>query len=98
MQIHIYQMSNHVFLSRNQSRHDKKFREIQYLDLDLDSADTSSVTGGSALVKKLSENVTSPSTATEYKTVDFLKTEAFNRTRIEVEEERHRLCMAESAL
>lgn len=91
-------MSNHVFQSRNQSRHDKKFREIQYLDLDLDSTDTSSVTGGSALVKKSSENVPSPSTATEYKTVDFLKTEAFNRTRIEVEEERHRLCMAESAL
>lgn len=71
----------------------KKFSEIQYLDLDLDSGDTSV----SGLVKKSSESVHAPATATVYKTVDFIKTEAFNRTRIEVEEERSRLCMAESA-
>ena len=89
----------------SRGRHERKSQhEIQYLDLDLDSIDNaigiSSASGSSGgLVKKSSENVHTPSTATVYKTVDFLKTEAFNRTRIEIEEERSRLCMAaESSL
>ena len=91
--------------SRSRGRPEKKSQhEIQYLDLDLDSIDTASSVSkagvpNGGLVKKSSENVHTPATATVYKTVDFLKTEAFNRTRIEIEEERNRLCMAaESSL
>lgn len=88
--------------SHRKTNTSKKFSEIQYLDLDLESSNKTSnsyTAGVGGLVKKSSENVHTPSTATVYKTVDFLKTEAFNRTRIEIEEERNRLCMAaESAL
>lgn len=86
-QVHFFQIN-----SRNRKNERmKKFSEIQYLDLDLDSGDNSSTPG---LVKKSSENIHAPATATVYKTVDFIKTEAFNRTRIEIEEQRSRLCMA----
>uniref|UniRef100_A0A1B6D503 PH domain-containing protein n=1 Tax=Clastoptera arizonana TaxID=38151 RepID=A0A1B6D503_9HEMI len=61
----------------------KRFDEIHYLDLDLDSSEACSA------------HPTTPPTPmpmtpspTVYKTVDFLKTEAFNRTRQLVEEER----------
>lgn len=113
-EVHFYQLDNHTFHTRN--RHfgsSKRFDEIQYLDLDLDSSTdcaaaniTSNVyseSGNSSfplsgaiggLVKKSSENLPTPSTATVYKTVDFLKTDAFNRTRIDIEEERSRLCLA----
>lgn len=52
------------------------------MDLDLES-DVGTATSGSTQ--------TAVPTTTVYKTVDFLKTEAFNRTRQEVEEERNKL-------
>ncbi|XP_014262242.1 GRB2-associated-binding protein 1 [Cimex lectularius] len=52
-----------------------KQKEIQYLDLDLDTLDSTNPS-------------TSESSNTVYKEVDFVKTEAFNRTRQRVEEER----------
>ena len=52
---------------------------LQYLDLDLEA--TESFTSPALPATQ------SPS-STVYKTVDFLKTEAFNRTRQRVEEER----------
>ncbi|XP_011880032.1 PREDICTED: protein daughter of sevenless isoform X2 [Vollenhovia emeryi] len=58
---------------------------LQYLDLDLEATDFTSSTLPSAQ--------TLPNT-TVYKTVDFVKTEAFNRTRQRVEEER-KLCTDE---
>ncbi|XP_050452790.1 GRB2-associated-binding protein 2 [Cataglyphis hispanica] len=61
---------------------------LQYLDLDLEATESfSSSTLPSAQ---------SPPNTTVYKTVDFLKTEAFNRTRQRVEEER-KLCSDELA-
>ena len=97
-QIQFYQINNHTYHTRTRSSKkdkSKKFNEIQYLDLDLDSSDNANASG---LVNKSSKNIDSPATATVYKTVDFVKTIAFNRTRIEIEEERNRLCMsAESA-
>ncbi|XP_015593344.1 GRB2-associated-binding protein 2 [Cephus cinctus] len=53
---------------------------LQYLDLDLEA--TESFASSSLPVAQ------SPPNTTVYKTVDFLKTEAFNRTRQRVEEER----------
>lgn len=89
----VYQINSSAFHpGSHRKESSKKFSEIQYLDLDLESTDSNQ--SGPGLVKKSSENVHTPSTATVYKTVDFLKTEAFNRTRIEIEEERSRLCMA----
>lgn len=89
----LYQINSSAFHpGSHRKESSKKFSEIQYLDLDLESTDSNQ--SGPGLVKKSSENVHTPSTATVYKTVDFLKTEAFNRTRIEIEEERSRLCMA----
>ncbi|NP_001135927.1 daughter of sevenless-like [Nasonia vitripennis] len=58
----------------------RKFVDIQYLDLDLGTSDNSSALTGPP--------AQSPPSSTVYKTVDFLKTEAFNRTRQRVEEER----------
>lgn len=60
------------FHSRNSTKH----IEIQYLDLDLDSSDSGNPS--SAEITR----------STVYKEVDFVKTEAFNRTRQKVEEER----------
>lgn len=56
---------------------------IQYLDLDLDS----DAAGGAPGPLTTPPANACPS-ATPYKTIDFLKTEAFNRTREEVEEKR----------
>ncbi|KAK9502972.1 hypothetical protein O3M35_011643 [Rhynocoris fuscipes] len=52
--------------------------EIQYLDLDLDANDNTSSPASTS----------GETTGTVYKEVDFVKTEAFNRTRQKVEEER----------
>lgn len=93
LQVQVHQINNSSFHpSINRRKSSRKFGEVQYLDLDLESVD--STVSGPGLVKKSSENLHTPSTATVYKTVDFLKTEAFNRTRMEIEEERSRLCMA----
>ncbi|XP_046624202.1 GRB2-associated-binding protein 2 isoform X1 [Neodiprion virginianus] len=62
----------------------RSFEVLQYLDLDLQ---------GSFVSSPLPPAQSPPST-TVYKTVDFLKTEAFNRTRQLVEEERAQ-CTAE---
>lgn len=59
-------------------------QEIQYLDLDLESD-----TGGSVSTLHLPKSPEGAApTGTVYKTVDFVKTEAFNRTRQHVEERR----------
>lgn len=58
------------------SRGNSKNIEIQYLDLDLDSSDSGNPSS------------TEITRSTVYKEVDFVKTEAFNRTRQKVEEER----------
>lgn len=78
--IYFYEANNRFVPSHKDDK--KKFSEIEYLDLDLDS-DVKTPTGGCT-------QPAVPST-TVYKTVDFLKTEAFNRTRQEVEEERNKL-------
>nr|CAD7568582.1 unnamed protein product [Timema californicum] len=79
-EIYFYQNNNMQFIPA----HNKTFEGIQYLDLDLECATASgsanNTTTTSATVQSL--------TTTVYKTVDFIKTEAFNRTRQEVEEGR----------
>ena len=62
-----------------------RFQELQYLDLDLE-CDTGSSATSTAQSHKSPERV--QPTGTVYKTVDFVKTVAFNRTRQEVEEVR----------
>lgn len=62
-----------------------RFQELQYLDLDLD-CDTGSSAVSTVQTQKSPERV--QPTGTVYKTVDFVKTVAFNRTRQEVEEVR----------
>lgn len=57
-----------------------KNKEIQYLDLDLDSTPEN----GNHSTASNSE-----SSLTVYKEVDFVKTEAFNRTKQKVEQERN---------
>ena len=57
--------------------------QVQYLDLDLPDSD-----------EKISEKKKKPeeeSSHTVYKTVDFIKTEAFNRTRQKVEEYKYNI-------
>ncbi|EEB09988.1 GRB2-associated-binding protein, putative [Pediculus humanus corporis] len=76
--IYYFESSNNRYIPAG-----KKFTEIQYIDLDLDSDVNNTNTTNAAQ--------TAEPTATVYKTVDFLKTEAFNRTRQEVEEERNKL-------
>jgi GRB2-associated-binding protein 1 len=63
-----------------------RFQELQYLDLDLESCDAGSSAASTAQTLKSPERV--QPTSTVYKTVDFVKTVAFNRTRQEVEEVR----------
>ncbi|PSN37264.1 hypothetical protein C0J52_17319 [Blattella germanica] len=67
-----------------------RFEEIQYLDLDLDC---DAANGGASASPKSPER--SQPTSTVYKTVDFVKTEAFNRTRQEVEKDRKQCTAAE---
>jgi hypothetical protein len=69
-----------------------RFQEVKYLDLDLEW-DAASVTSSTTQIPKSPERV--QSTSTVYKTVDFVKTEAFNRTRQEVEEERKQCSAAD---
>ena len=57
--------------------------EIQYLDLDLES-------DSSLQSPKSPERVQHQASSTVYKTVDFIKTDAFNRTRLTVEECRYK--------
>ena len=62
----------------------RPFHEVQYLDLDLgDAADA-----GSPRSPAKTPLGREASTGTVYKTVDFVKTEAFNKTRQSVELER----------
>lgn len=65
----------------------KDFDKLQYLDLDLDS----DVYSGNVASVQLPK---SPEALTVYKTVDFVKTEAFKRTRQCVEAQRKQ-CSAE---
>ncbi|KAJ4451076.1 hypothetical protein ANN_02514 [Periplaneta americana] len=69
-----------------------RFEDLQYLDLDLE-CDAASGTTATTQIPKSPER-TQP-TSTVYKTVDFVKTEAFNRTRQEVEEVRKQCTAAE---
>ncbi|XP_066998791.1 protein daughter of sevenless isoform X2 [Anabrus simplex] len=80
-QIYYYPQDNHRFIP---ATHGKRLQEIQYLDLDLESDAGGSV--APTQTPKSPERVST--TGTVYKTVDFVKTEAFNRTRQRVEEER----------
>ena len=75
LQIYFYQ-DNDTFIPAS----NRRLLVLQYLDLDLE---TSENFNSSTLPPPQS-----PLASTVYKTVDFLKTEAFNRTRQRVEEER----------
>lgn len=57
-------------------------QQVQYLDLDLP---------GSQTVERKVDKVGEVVPATVYKTVDFIKTEAFNRTRQKVEEYKYNI-------
>ncbi|KAJ8674765.1 hypothetical protein QAD02_010551 [Eretmocerus hayati] len=73
-EIFLYQDSEALLPSPNQ-----RLLVLQYLDLDLETSES--------LTNQVLQQQQSPMT-TVYKTVDFVKTEAFNRTRQKVEEER----------
>lgn len=75
----IYYYQDHNTFIPASTRH---LPALQYLDLDLGGTDNFAT---AALPP-----AQSPPNSTVYKTVDFLKTEAFNRTRQRVEEERKR--------
>jgi len=64
--------------------HDMRDQAVQYLDLDLPITDTS--IGDVERIQNRNNDV-----STVYKTVDFLKTEAFNRTRQKVEEYKYNI-------
>lgn len=74
-EIYYYQDHNAFIPASN-----RRLVVLQYLDLDLEAKESFS---SSTL-----PTIQSPPNNTVYKTVDFLKTEAFNRTRQRVEEER----------
>ncbi|XP_017784665.1 PREDICTED: GRB2-associated-binding protein 2 [Nicrophorus vespilloides] len=61
-----------------------KSKILEYLDLDLDSKSNKHVRNAKA------EPLRSPGANTVYKKVDFMKTEAFNNTRNELEKERNK--------
>ncbi|XP_029155808.1 protein daughter of sevenless [Nylanderia fulva] len=82
-EIYYYQDHNTFIPASN-----RRLVVLQYLDLDLEATESFS---SSTLPP-----AQSPPNTTVYKTVDFLKTEAFNRTRQRVEEER-KLCSDELA-
>ncbi|XP_020293309.1 GRB2-associated-binding protein 2 isoform X2 [Pseudomyrmex gracilis] len=82
-EIYFYQDRNTFVPASN-----RRLVVLQYLDLDLDKTESFNSS-------TLPPAQSAPST-TVYKTVDFLKTEAFNRTRQRVEEER-KLCSDELA-
>ena len=65
----------------------RQLDEIQYLDLDLIDSDSSLQSPKSPERGHHHQNHP-PASSTVYKTVDFIKTEAFNRTRLTVEERR----------
>ncbi|KAJ9573822.1 hypothetical protein L9F63_008804, partial [Diploptera punctata] len=69
---------------QNISHGSTRFEDLQYLDLDLEKDATNDITLPPQVVKSPERLIT----GTVYKTVDFVKTEAFNRTRQEVEKDR----------
>jgi len=71
------------YVSDNPFSANRRLDEIQYLDLDLES-------DSSLQSPKSPERVQHQTSSTVYKTVDFWKTEAFNRTRLTVEECRYK--------
>ncbi|XP_011498451.1 PREDICTED: GRB2-associated-binding protein 2-like [Ceratosolen solmsi marchali] len=73
--IYFYQ-DNDTFIPAS----NRRLLVLQYLDLDLETSES--------LNNPTLQTPQSPLATTVYKTVDFLKTEAFNRTRQRVEEER----------
>jgi hypothetical protein len=75
LQIYFYQ-DNDTFIPAS----NRRLLVLQYLDLDLEASES--------LNNTALQTPQSPLATTVYKTVDFLKTEAFNRTRQRVEEER----------
>ncbi|XP_017879365.1 GRB2-associated-binding protein 2 isoform X2 [Ceratina calcarata] len=77
-EIYYYQQDQNTFIPASSNR---RLVMLQYLDLDLEA--TENFTSSLGLPQ-----TQSPPNTTVYKTVDFLKTEAFNRTRQRVEEER----------
>lgn len=81
LQIYLYEY-NHQFFTTPRCSNDEK---LQYLDLDLES---DSYNGPAPQPQK------SPGHQTVYKTVDFVKTEAFKRTRQCVEDARKK-CIVE---
>lgn len=74
-QIYFYQ-DNDTFIPAS----NRRLLVLQYLDLDLETSES--------LNNSIPPAPPSPLANTVYKTVDFIKTEAFNRTRQRVEEER----------
>lgn len=64
----------------------RQLDEIQYLDLDLES--DSSLQSPKSPERGHHHQAHHQASSTVYKTVDFIKTEAFNRTRLTVEERR----------
>ncbi|XP_032453821.1 GRB2-associated-binding protein 2 isoform X2 [Nasonia vitripennis] len=71
-----YYQDNDTFIPAS----NRRLLVLQYLDLDLEASES--------LNNSAIQSPPSPLATTVYKTVDFLKTEAFNRTRQRVEEER----------
>ena len=64
--------------------HSNKIKKVQYLDLDLDDCEEKVDT-----LKSKKGGESEPRTV--YKTVDFIKTDAFNRTRMKVEEYKYNI-------
>jgi GRB2-associated-binding protein 1 len=87
LQIYYFQQDTSTFVPAT-----TKFQELQYLDLDLEW-DASGGASSAVQIPKSPERV--QTTSTVYKTVDFIKTEAFNRTRQEVEEVRKQCTAAD---
>nr|KAF7387632.1 hypothetical protein H0235_018354 [Vespula pensylvanica] len=75
-EIYYYQDHNNTFIPAS----NRRLVVLQYLDLDLEATES--------FASSTLPPAQSPPNTTVYKTVDFLKTEAFNRTRQRVEEER----------
>ncbi|KAH0549229.1 GRB2-associated-binding protein 2 [Cotesia glomerata] len=76
-EIYYYQDNNTFIPASN-----RRLVVLQYLDLDLEASES--------FASSTLPPAQSPPNTTVYKTVDFLKTDAFNRTRQRVEEERKR--------
>jgi GRB2-associated-binding protein 1 len=86
LQIYFYEGANNCYIPFGK----RVDTTLQYIDLDLE---TDACVGGTSQ-GSLPCTPSGAATATVYKTVDFIKTEAFNRTRQKVEEERKQ-CVTE---